>query len=467
MVNVTMLFHSDHRLRFSSDMTLIEIDLAGSVMQTLGCGATSIASLALIAAGSRYAAAIMPLILLVVYIIQKCYLRTSRQMRYMDLEALAPLISHCQETVSGCSTIRAFGWQRHAIDKNFELLDNSQKASYLMFCIQRWLNVVLDLLTAAIAVVVVALAMGLRETSSAGSIGVALINVLAFNQNINVLITAWTTMETSLGAIARIKNFEASTASEDHAEQLGPKPPTSWPNAGEVTVSGASLAYDLDTVIVKDLSLSIPAGSKVGICGRSGSGKSSFLLSLLRLLDTSAGTITIDELDLQRMSTRDVRDNITAIPQEAMLLPGSIRSNLDPKALLSDAEIIAALEEVGLQSVVLGPEGLRTNVIDLSLSHGQRQLLAVARALLRPSKVLVMDEITASLDEDTERQILGTLHAVFHESTVITVAHRLKTLLDYDMIVVLDAGRIVEMGKPADLLSTEDGWFKQLMKSSG
>jgi ABC-type multidrug transport system fused ATPase/permease subunit len=385
----------------------------------------------------------------------------------MDLEALAPLISHCQETVSGCSTIRAFGWQRHAIDKNFELLDNSQKASYLMFCIQRWLNVVLDLLTAAIAVVVVALAMGLRETSSAGSIGVALINVLAFNQNINVLITAWTTMETSLGAIARIKNFEASTASEDHAEQLGPKPPTSWPNAGEVTVSGASLAYDLDTVIVKDLSLSIPAGSKVGICGRSGSGKSSFLLSLLRLLDTSAGTITIDELDLQRMSTRDVRDNITAIPQEAMLLPGSIRSNLDPKALLSDAEIIAALEEVGLQSVVLGPEGLRTNVIDLSLSHGQRQLLAVARALLRPSKVLIMDEITASLDKDTERQILGTLHAAFHESTVITVAHRLITLLDYDMIVVLDAGRIVEMGKPADLLSTEDGWFKQLMKSSG
>jgi len=448
-------------------MSLIELDLAGSVMQTLTCAATSIASLALIAAGSRYAAAILPLILLVVYAIQKGYLRTSRQMRYMDLEALAPLISHCQETVSGCSTIRAFGWQRHAVEKNFELLDNSQKASYLMFCIQRWLNVVLDLLTAAIAVVVVALAMGLRETSSAGSIGVALINVLGFNQNINVLITAWTTMETSLGAIARIKNFEAVTASEDRHEQLVTQPPANWPDAGEVTVSGVSISFDRDSVALKDLSLSIPAGSKVGICGRSGSGKSSFLMSLLRLLDTSTGTISIDGWDLHQMSTRDVRDNITAIPQEVMLLPGSIRSNLDPKALLPDADIVAVLEEVGLQSVALGVEGLNTTVADLSLSHGQRQLLAVARALLRPSKVLVMDEITASLDESTERRILGTVHAAFRESTIITVAHRLKTLLDYDLIVVLDAGRVVEMGKPADLMGTEDGWFKRLMNSSG
>jgi ATP-binding cassette subfamily C (CFTR/MRP) protein 1 len=232
-------------------------------------------------------------------------------------------------------------------------------------------------------------------------------------------------------------------------------------------VSGVSIAFDPESMALKDLSLSIPAGSKVGICGRSGSGKSSFLLSLLRLLDTSTGTISIDGLDLHQMSTRDVRDNITAIPQEVMLLPGSIRSNLDPKALRPDADIVAALEEVGLQSVALGLEGLNTTVADLSLSHGQRQLFAVARALLRPSKVLVMDEVTASLDESTESRILGTVHAAFRESTIITVAHRLKTLLDYDVIVVLDAGRVVETGKPADLLSTEDGWFKQLMNSSG
>lgn len=275
-------------------------------------------------------------------------------------------------------------------------------------------------------------------------------------------------METSLGAIARIKNFEADTESEDHQEhQLAPKPPASWPDAGQVTVSGASIAYDADTVVVKDVSLSIPAGSKVGICGRSGSGKSSFLLSLLRLLDTSAGTISIDGRDLQQMSTRSVRSNITALPQEVMLLPGSIRSNLDPRVLFPDAKIVAALEMVGLQSITLGPKGLDIDVADLSLSHGQRQLLAVARALLHPSKVLVMDEITASLDEDTERQILSTVHAAFSESTIITVAHRLKTLLDYDLIVVLDAGRIVEMGKPAELMSTEDGWFKQLMNSHG
>lgn len=447
-------------------MTLIEIDLAGSVMQTLGYGATSIASLALIAAGSKYAASMLPLILLVVYVIQKAYLRTSRQIRYMDLEALAPLITHCQETVSGSSTLRAFGWQRHAIKKNFELLDNSQRAYYLMFCIQRWLNVVLDLLTAAIAVVIVALAMGLRETSSAGSIGVALINVLGFNQTITALITAWTTMETSLGAIARIKNFEADTVSEDCPDQCVSRPPDGWPHAGAVTVSGVSIAVDSDHTILKDISLSIPAGSKVGICGRSGSGKSSFLLSLLRLLDISTGTITIDGQDLHNMPSQDVRDNITALPQEVMLLPGSIRSNLDPRSSHPDAEVVTALEKVGLQSISRGPKGLDATAADLSLSHGQRRLLAVARALLRPSKVLVMDEITASLEETTERSILATVHTAFSESTIITVAHRLRTLLDYDTIVVLDAGRVVETGKPADLMRVEDGWFKQLVERS-
>jgi ATP-binding cassette, subfamily C (CFTR/MRP), member 1 len=436
-------------------------------MQTLGYGAASIASLALIAAGSRYAASILPLILLVVYVLQKGYLRTSRQIRYMDLEALAPLIANCQETVSGCVTIRAFGWQKHAIDKHFEVLDNSQKAYYLMFGIQRWLNVVLDLLTAATAVVIVALAMGLRGTSSAGSIGVAMINVLGFNQTITALITAWTTMETSLGAIARIKNFEADTALEDHSEQSCSGLSMSWPDAGEVTMSEVSIALDSDNVVLKDISLSIPAGSKVGICGRTGSGKSSFLLSLLRLLNPSFGTIKIDGRDLQQMSTREIRNNITALPQEAVILPGSIRSSVDPEALFPNDKVLAVLEQVGLQHVAGSPEGLDATVADLALSHGQRQLVAVARTLLRPSKVLVMDEITASLEESTERQILDTVHAAFSGSTIITVAHRLHTLLDYDLIIVLDAGRVVEMGKPAELLRTDDGWFKQLTTSFG
>ena len=248
-------------------MTLIEIDLAGSVMQTLG--ATSIASLALIAAGSRYAASMLPLILLVVYAIQKGYLRTSHQIRFMDLEALAPLITHSQETMSGCSTLRACGWQRHALGKNFELLDNSQEAYYLMFGIQRWLNVVLDLLTAPIAVVVVALAISFRGTSSTGSVGVALINVLSFSQTITALITAWTTMETSLGAIARIKNFETDTVSENRSEQRCSEPPASWPDAGGIEVSGMTVSFGPDSSILKDISLTIPAGSKVGICGRS------------------------------------------------------------------------------------------------------------------------------------------------------------------------------------------------------
>lgn len=447
-------------------MTLIEIDLAGSVMQTLGYGALTVASAGLIVAGSRYAAAMLPVILLVIYVLQKCYLRTSRQIRFMDLEAVAPLITHCQETISGCTTIRAFGWQQQFLNKNLLLLDNSQQAFYLMFCIQRWLNLVLDLLTAGVAVLVVLSAVELRSTASTGSVGVALVNILGFNQTITALLTAWTTMETSLGAIARIKNFEADTPSEGRGQgtaslSLAP----SWPEYGALEFSNVSVAYNPGAEILKGVSLSIPAGSKVGICGRSGSGKSSLLLTLLRLLDTSNGTILLDGQDLARVPRQLVRERITALPQEPVVLPGSLRSNLDHESHHSDNAILTALDKADLLSVARGPEGLNALVSDLSLSHGQLQLLAVTRALLRPSKIVILDEVTSSVDSVAETKILNTIHETFKNSTIIAVAHRLETIVDYDMVVVLDSGRIVEVGSPTDLLEKQGGWFASLIQA--
>jgi ATP-binding cassette subfamily C (CFTR/MRP) protein 1 len=196
----------------------------------------------LIVTSSKYIAAGLPLIIGIVYAVQSFYLRTSRQMRHMDLEAKSPLYTHFQETVSGISTIRAFGWKKAFQETNLRLLDKSQRPFYLMYCIQRWLNLVLDMLVAAIAILVVTLAVQLRSNTSASSIGLALLNVLSFSSLLTTLITAFTSLETSLGAIARLRDFEKDTPQEiDGADSHIPA--NQWPSGGRIEFKGVSASY--------------------------------------------------------------------------------------------------------------------------------------------------------------------------------------------------------------------------------
>ncbi|OQO07558.1 hypothetical protein B0A48_07255 [Cryoendolithus antarcticus] len=453
--------------RFSNDMTLIELDLVGAVLQTISGVVFAIGSSILIVLGSKYAAAMMPLLIAAVYVLQKVYLRTSRQMRFMDLEALAPLMTHVQETVAGVATIRAYGWARNFHTKCKTLLDSSQRAFYLMLCIQRWLGLVLDLLTAAVATTVVALAMELRDSASSASIGISLLQILSFNFYLTGLINAWTNLETSLGAVARIKNFEATTKSE-HLPEESCEPDQQWPEKGQLTISNLSARYSPSGEdVIRDLALSIPAGSKVGICGRSGSGKSSLLLTILRLLDTPTGSITLDGVDLATMPRQTVRSRIAALPQESILIPGTIRANLDPLGSATDAELGSALAKAGILESISIAGGLDSSMSALALSHGQTQLFAVARTLLHPSKLLVLDEMTSSVDAATEEKVMDIIHEGFKGSTIIAVAHRLPTIVGYDIIVVMDAGRIVEVGKPSELLKREGGNFRKMWERSG
>ncbi|OQO09094.1 hypothetical protein B0A48_05985 [Cryoendolithus antarcticus] len=453
--------------RFSNDMTLIELDLVGAVLQTISGVVFAIGSSILIVLGSKYAAAMMPLLIGAVYILQKVYLRTSRQMRFMDLEALAPLMTHVQETVAGVATIRAYGWARNFHTKCKELLDSSQRAFYLMLCIQRWLGLVLDLLTAAVATVVVALAMELRDSASSASIGISLLQILSFNFYLTGLINAWTNLETSLGAVARIKNFEATTRSE-HLPEESRQTDQQWPAKGQLTISNLSARYSPSgDNVIHDIALSIPAGSKVGVCGRSGSGKSSLLLTILRLLDTPTGSIMVDGADLATLPRQTVRSRIAALPQESILIPGTIRANLDPLGSATDAELESALANAGILGSISLAGGLGSSMSALALSHGQMQLFAVARTLLRPSKLLVLDEMTSSVDAATEMKVMDVIHEGFEGSTIIAVAHRLQTIVGYDMIVVMDAGRIVEVGKPRELLKKEGGSFREMWERSG
>lgn len=406
-------------------------------------------------------------LLFVLYCLQKFYLRTSRQLRFMELESQAPLLTHVSETLSGVTTIRAFGWQTRIHRKCIELLDRSQRPYYLMLCTQRWLALVLDLTTAAMAIIVVAMAMSLRDTATAGSVGVSLLTILSFNTQLSRLVIAWTTLETALGAIARCMNFERTTASEDLPGEDAALP-SAWPASGSLELDNLDARYNSDGEdVLKGISVSIEAGEKVGICGRSGSGKPSLLLTLLRLLDNRSGTMVLDSVDLATVPRQTIRSRITALPQEAIIVPGTLRDNIDPLARSTVEMIKSALNRVGLLDLVEQRGGLDADMKVLGLSKGQMQLFAVARALLRKSKLLVVDEMTSSVDAVTEEMLVSAIKEEFADSTVVAVAHRLATIRAFDKVFVMDKGTIVEVGRPDDLLAKEGGYFKTLWERSG
>ncbi|RLL96888.1 hypothetical protein CFD26_106852 [Aspergillus turcosus] len=454
--------------RFSQDMSLINSRLPVSMMQATPMAFQALAQIALIAIGSTYLAIAIPFCLGATWLLQRFYLRTSRQLRLLDLELKSPLFSSISETLEGLPTIRALGWQEKFERRNQERLDASQRPVYLLYCIQRWLNFVLDLIVAALAILLVSLATQLPSSTSGGRLGVAMLNILGFSQSLSQFIFFYTDLETSLQAVSRVKEFVETTVSEESTHRSLTTPTENWPARGAVEFRDitASYASDMNHPVLKHLSLDIQPGQKVGICGRTGSGKSSLLSALFRMIELQSGSITVDGIDLNNISRREVRSRLIAIPQDPFLLPGTVRFNASPGETVADNQIIEALEKVGLWEHVQKRGGLATDIDILALSHGQQQLFCLARAMLRPGTILVLDEATSNVDWGTDEVMQRVIREEFANKTIITVAHRLRTILDSDVVVVLGQGRILEAGHPGELLATPSQ-FRELCSTQG
>jgi ABC-type multidrug transport system fused ATPase/permease subunit len=255
--------------RFAQDMSLVDLPLPIALLTVFGSLFSCIAKVALISTGSSYMALTIPFTLIAIYLIQDVYLKTSRQLRYLDLENKSPLYSHFIETLDGLATIRAFGWEHKAKETQNRKLDHSQRPYYMLLCVQRWLNLVLNLMVTALAVIVMALAVNLKSTTTAGLLGLALNNILGFNDSISTLVTSWTSLETSLGAIARVKTFAETTPSEDKPGDVC-EPPSEWPARGSIEINCVSATYGTSVSALNGISMSIAPGQKIGICGRTG-----------------------------------------------------------------------------------------------------------------------------------------------------------------------------------------------------
>jgi ATP-binding cassette subfamily C (CFTR/MRP) protein 1 len=413
-------------------------------------------SIALISIGSSYMAASIPVAVFALYWIQRFYLRTSRQLRLLDLETKTPLYQHFTETLEGVTTIRAFGWQKPFDEKAFSKLNDSQRPLFILACIQRWLSLVLGLLIAGMAVLLIALALCIPSQSSGGALGVALNSILAFNMSLTMLISAWTNAETSLGSVARTESFEKYTPIEEESTQPR-EPGAEWPS-GAVSVENLGFTYADGTIALKNVSFEIAAGQKFAVVGRTGSGKSTLLSSFLRLIDPSEGRIIVDGLDLDHVARNTVRDRLICLPQDALVFPGTFKFNLDPEDRCPKAEemMIAALKSVGLWNLVETRGGVDAELKPESLSHGEQQLLALSRAILRKRVhggkcILVLDEATSNLDSAAEAVVQKVVKEEFAENTVITVAHRLDTIKDADRVLMLDKGEVVKLGTPAEV----------------
>ena len=504
--------------RFSKDLEAIDQEVAPIAVGLLGCLATIVSIVILISIITPQF--LIPAIFISVtyFTIAKFYLSSSTDLKRLESVQRSPLYQHFGETLSGVTTIRAYGDERRFVRDNLSRVDTQHRPFIYLWAANRWLALRVDVTGAMVsffAGVFIILSVGKLD---AGAAGLSLTYAVTFTENVLWLVRLYSANEQNMNSVERVKEY-LDVEQEAKAIISDSRPDGDWPRHGNIDFINYSTRYRADLKpVLKHVTFNIRGGERVGVVGRTGAGKSSLTLALFRGLEADEGKIVIDGVDIASIGLQDLREAITIVPQDPTLFTGTIRSNLDPFCLFTDEEIFATLRKVQLidtpgstaPSVPATPHAttapatretpptsestddrngdelnlskkmtntrenanLFTNLSSAvaesgsNLSQGQRQLLCLARALLKAPSVLVMDEATASIDYATDAKIQDTLRTV-KGSTIITIAHRLQTIIDYDKVLVLDKGAIVEYDSPWALLSNEKSIFHGMCKMSG
>lgn len=415
---------------------------------------------------------IIPLGVFYIYY-QQYFLRTSRELRRLDSITKSPIFSHFQETLGGITTIRGYQQQHRFTHINQCRVDNNMSAFYPSVNANRWLAYRLETIGSLIILGAATLSVfRLRQgTLTAGMVGLSLSYALQITQSLNWIVRMTVEVETNIVSVERIKEYsdlksEAPAVIEDH------RPAETWPDEGDIKFEHYSTRYrpELD-LILKDINVHIKPKEKVGIVGRTGAGKSSLTLALFRIIEASSGRIVIDNVPINEIGLYDLRHKLSIIPQDSQVFEGTVRENIDPTNEYTDEQIwnVLALSHLKDHIISMGDEGLNNQLTEggNNLSVGQRQLLCLARALLVPSKILLLDEATAAVDVETDKVIQETIRTAFKDRTILTIAHRINTIMDSDRIIVLDNGTIKEFDSPEKLLENPSSLFYSLCQEAG
>ncbi|PIG85348.1 sulfonylurea receptor/ ABC transporter [Aspergillus arachidicola] len=447
--------------RFNQDMDIIDMRLPSAAVGFTGGLALCVVRLVVLCVMGKYLAISLPFLIGAIMVIQRVYLRTCRQLRLLDIEAKSPLYSHFLETLKGLSVIRAFAWESKLHRLFEENMNHSQRPFYMLLSVQQWLIIVLDLVLAGMAVLLVAITTSLRDKFTPGEIGVALNLVLTFNQSLVQTINSWTQLEISIGAVSRVQQF-AKTPSERRTSVIKTTASHGWPREGAVVFDRVTASYGpSNPPVLSNVSLNIKSGQKIAICGASGSGKTSLFMALLQMIDIQSGSISIDGICHNDLDPEVIRTRVNVIPQDPFFLPETVRYNLDPHDKVTDDRLELAIQKVGLWDRVNDNGGLNMQLDPSTWSSGERQLLALARALVRNSPLLLLDEAASSVDDTTAAFIQQVIDEDFRNHTILAVLHRFACIERYDYIVLLERGEVVEFDSPTALLG-RDSEFRKL-----
>ncbi|XP_072128555.1 ATP-binding cassette sub-family C member 8 isoform X2 [Mobula birostris] len=405
------------------------------------------------------------------YFIQKYFRVASRDLQQLDDSTQLPVLSHFSETVEGLITIRALREENRFRHKLLELTDTNNIASLFLTAANRWLEVRMEYIGACVVLIaaVASITNSLYYGLASGLVGLGLTYALMISNYLNWMVRNLADMEVQLGAVQRINSL-LKIETENYDGLISPSQiPPNWPDEGEIKIQNLSVRYDSTLKpVLKNVNAHISPGQKVGICGRTGSGKSSFSLAFFRMVDMFEGRIIIDGIDISKLPLSMLRSRLSIILQDPVLFSGSIRFNLDPERKCTDSILWESLEIAQLKHVVKAlPGGLDAIVTEggENFSLGQRQLFCLARAFVRKSSVLIMDEATASIDMETENILQKVVMTAFADRTVVTIAHRVSLILDADQIIVLSEGTVAENDSVSNLLS-KDSTFAFLVKTN-
>ncbi|SJL03580.1 related to YCF1-Vacuolar ABC transporter responsible for vacuolar sequestration of glutathione-S-conjugates [Armillaria ostoyae] len=447
---------------FSRDTYVVDQILARAIQNL--CRTLAVCVFIVLVIGSSFPLFLLSVIPLGYFYLQvmKYYLATSRELKRLDAVSRSPIFAWFSESLAGLSTIRAFNQGSLFIAANQRRVDRNQICYLSSISVNRWLSVRLEAVGATIIFLVATLVMAALITTGvdAGLVGLVLSYALNATSSLNWVVRSASEVEQNIVSVERILH-QSEVVPEAPHELPDSKPDGPWPSNGGVEFSHYSTRYrpDLDPVL-KDITMTIKPSEKIGL-----------LLALFRIIEPTEGTILIDGVDITKIGLHDLRSSISIVPQSPDLFEGTLRENIDPVGEHVDADIWVALGQAHLKTYVESlPEGLDAPVREggSSLSSGQRQLLCFARALLRKSKVLVLDEATSAVDLDTDQAIQDIIRGpAFTDVTILTIAHRLNTIIESDRVLVMEAGKMAEFDTPQALLSKQDSIFYSLASQAG
>lgn len=467
--------------RFSKDIESIDQDLAPiamSVFSNLLNAVSVVILISLITPGFLIPGVFVGFLY---WAIGSFYLASSRELKRIDSISKSPMFQHFGETLNGVTTIRAYGVSDRCIEQNITKIDSNNRPFFYLWVANRWLSFRIDVAGSLVAFFASAMVVLSVNKIDSGLAGLSLSYAITFSSTVLWIVRYYALLEMNMNSMERIHEYLA-LESEGPAVIEDSRPPANWPSRGEIEVKDLSLRYAPGLpLVIKNVTFNVGAFNKIGIVGRTGAGKSTIITAFFRFLEAETGSIKIDGVDISTIGLRDLRENLAIIPQDPTLFSGTLRSNLDPFSQYSDEAIFQALRRVQLikenETEVFEDDEENLNQFKNlespvteggnNLSQGQRQLLCLARSLLKSPKVLMLDEATASIDYKSDAQIQKTIREEFGETTILTIAHRLKSIADYDMILVMDHGCTVEYATPFELLQNKDSIFYSMCEKSG